>query len=126
MYRKVLPCPLRSQIKNVKSRIFSGFKDKDIDDIVGKETGQDHMESMLQSFLNERAVQKLLPERDAEIYRINDLITQLKQSRKEIKDKKEQKAYRRMRTNQFMRGLEKSKSLNLIIPEEKDEESELL
>ena len=86
MYRKVLPCPLRSQIKNVKSRMFSGFKD-----IVGKETGQDHMESMLQSFLNERAVQKLLPERDAEIYRINDLITQLKQSRKEIKDKKEQK-----------------------------------
>jgi len=33
---------------------------------------------MIQSFLNERAVQKLVPERDAEIARITNLIENLK------------------------------------------------
>ena len=53
---------------------------------------------MIQSFLNDRAAQKLIPERDSEIERITNLIGQLKMKLKEDKDRRESLAYRRMKT----------------------------
>ena len=40
---------------------------------------------MIQSFLKERAVQKLIPERDSEIARITYLLDKLKAQLKEMK-----------------------------------------
>ena len=58
------------------------------------------MSSMIQSFLNERAISKLVPERDHEIERITSLIMQLKATQKELKDRREGLAYRRMKNKQ--------------------------
>ena len=70
LYRRMLVCPLRSQIKQIKARMFNGVEIKS-----GKEKGKDQINSMIQSFLHERAVQKLIPERESEIDRISNLIS---------------------------------------------------
>ena len=54
--------------------MFSGVSDVK----VGNESGKDHINSMIQSFLHDKAVQKLVPERDAEIARMSKLIENLK------------------------------------------------
>ena len=59
---------------------------------------QDVRTEMIQSFLKERAVQKLIPERDSEIARITYLLDKLKAQLKEMKQRRENLAYRRMKT----------------------------
>ena len=52
----------------------------------------DHLSTMVQSFLNERAVQKLIPERDSEIARVTHLLDQLKKAQKETAKQKVKQA----------------------------------
>ena len=67
---------------------------------VGKDTHSSQVQVMIQSFLKERAAQKLVPERDSEIDRITHLIQQLKATKKELKNRRESLAYRKMKTKQ--------------------------
>ena len=80
LYRKVLPCPLRSQINNAKARLLNGENTK-----AGAGTDQDHIQEMIGTFLNERGAEKLLPERDFEIDRLTNLVDQLKLNLKDFK-----------------------------------------
>lgn len=100
-----MPCPLRSQIKQVKARMFSGIEGVQI----GKESSKHNVQKLMQSFLNERAVQKLIPERDSEIDRITNLIAQLKRKQKEDKDKRDHQAYQRMKTKKRNEARHRSK-----------------
>ena len=60
IFKKAQPCPLRSQIKKAKSQMFSELKTIKF----GKETNREQSDKMILSFLNERAIQKIIPERE--------------------------------------------------------------
>lgn len=73
LYRNVLKCPLRSQVSKVKARMFQEYPMQK----VSKQSEIEQKSNMIQSFLNKQAIDKLVPERDAEIERISYLIRQL-------------------------------------------------
>lgn len=110
LYRKVLPCPLRSQINNAKARLLNGENTK-----AGAGTDQDHIQEMIGTFLNERGADKLLPERDFEIDRLTNLVDQLKLN---LKDFKARRAGLESRRQEAMnRYMSPDKNSHLGIPE---------
>ena len=98
LFKKVLPCPLRSQINHVKKTMFSETIK------VGNEKPKDHKNMMIRSFLKEQAVAKLVPERELEISRVYNLLKQLKKMQKAQKDGKFEEALHKIKMKRCARN----------------------